>query len=163
MRYLAIDPGTHKAGVAIADLPDEPTHLGRGAIPAPLQAGNPPYKPNHFAELLNTVQILHRAVLPIEELLERLPGWLEQYAPQRLLLGAGTGSKALLARLKVQFPHLRWELVEERDTTLHARRLYFHFHPPRGWRRLLPMGLRIPPEPYDDYAALLLIFRAHHS
>jgi len=140
MRYLAIDPGTQKAGVAIADLPDQP-------LPE--------------AQLLNTVQLLHRAVVSIEELFTCLPGWLEQYKPQRLLLGAGTGSKALLARLKERFPHLRWELVEERDTTLQARRLYFHFHPPRGWRRLLPMGLRIPPEPYDDYVALLLILRAH--
>ncbi|MEN3000766.1 MAG: hypothetical protein ABDI19_02860 [Armatimonadota bacterium] len=139
MRYLAIDPGTQKAGVAIADLPDQPLPEG---------------------QLLNTVQVLHRAVVPIEELFARLPEWLAQYAPQRLLLGTGTGSKALLTRLKEQFPQLRWELVEERDTTLQARRLYFHFHPPRGWRRLLPMGLRIPPEPYDDYVALLLILRA---
>ncbi len=138
MRYLAIDPGTQKVGVAIADLPDQPLPI---------------------AELLNAVQILHRAVVPIETLWARLPEWLEHYAPQRLLLGAGTGSKALRARLQELFPHLRWELVEERDTTLQARRLYFHFHPPRGWRRLLPMGLRIPPEPYDDYVALLLILR----
>ncbi|GBC92020.1 hypothetical protein HRbin15_00481 [bacterium HR15] len=148
MRYLAIDPGTQKAGVAIAELPDQSRMEDKS-----------PTEPNRFDELLNTVQILHRAVLPLEELLERLPVWLEQYAPQRLLLGAGTGSKALLARLKERFPHLHWELVEERDTTLQARRLYFHFHPPRGWRRLLPMGLRIPPEPYDDYVALLLILR----
>jgi len=101
--------------------------------------------------------------VPLEELLARLPEWLERYAPQRLLIGTGTGSRALLARLQAQFPNLRWERVEERDTTLQARRLYFHFHPPRGWRRLLPKGLLVPPEPYDDYVALLLILRAYRD
>jgi RNase H-fold protein (predicted Holliday junction resolvase) len=142
MRYLAIDPGTRKAGVAIADLPDEP-------LPE--------------EQLLRTLQLLHRAILPLEEMLSRLPEWLEEYAPQRLLLGAGTGSRLLLARLQERFPALHWELVEERDTTLQARQLYFYFHPPRGWRRLLPTGLRVPPEPYDDYVALLLILRAHQK
>jgi RNase H-fold protein (predicted Holliday junction resolvase) len=142
MRYLAIDPGTQKAGVAIADLPDEPLAE---------------------KQLLPSIRMLHRAVLPLDELLSCLPDWLERYMPQRLLLGSGTGSRALLARLQERFPGLHWELVEERDTTLQARALYFHFHPPRGWRRLLPMGLRVPPEPYDDYVALLLILRAHQK
>jgi RNase H-fold protein (predicted Holliday junction resolvase) len=142
MRYLAIDPGTQKAGVAIADLPDEPLAE---------------------KQLLPSIRLLHRAVLPLDELLSCLADWLERYMPQRLLLGSGTGSRALLARLRERFPALHWELVEERDTTLQARALYFHFHPPRGWRRLLPMGLRVPPEPYDDYVALLLILRAHQK
>jgi RNase H-fold protein (predicted Holliday junction resolvase) len=142
MRYLAIDPGTQKAGIAIADLPDEP-------LPE--------------AQLLRALRLLHRAVLSREELLSRLPEWLERYAPQCLLLGSGTGSRVLLAQLRERFPSLHWELVEERNTTLQARALYFHFHPPRGWRRLLPRGLRVPPEPYDDYVALLLILRAHQK
>ncbi len=142
MRYLAIDPGTQKAGVAIADLPDEPL----------------PEK-----QLLRALRLLHRAVLSRDDLLSHLPEWLERYAPQQLLLGSGTGSQVLLARLQEQFPTLHWELVEERDTTLQARQLYFYFHPPRGWRRLLPTGLRVPPEPYDDYVALLLILRVHQK
>jgi hypothetical protein len=149
MRYLAIDPGTQKAGVAIAELP------------SPNGVAADPSAEARLDVLLSQVQVLHRAVVPIEELLARLPEWLERYAPQRLLIGTGTGSRALLARLQAQSPNLRWERVEERDTTLQARRLYFHFHPPRGWRRLLPKGLLVPPEPYDDYVALLLILRAH--
>ncbi len=142
MRYLAIDPGTQKAGVAIAELPDQPVSE---------------------EQLPDTAQVLLRAVIAIDELMARLPEWLQQYAPQQLLLGAGTGSRALLSRLKAQFPDRHWQLVEERDTTLQARQLYFRFHPPRGWRRLLPRGLRVPPEPYDDYVALLLILRQHQK
>jgi len=51
------------------------------------------------------------------------------------------------------------ETVEETGTTLEARRRYFRDHPPRGWRRLLPITLQLPPEEYDDYVAELLLER----
>ena len=40
-----------------------------------------------------------------------------------------------------------------------ARELYFREHPPRGWRRLVPTGLQLPPVPVDDYAAILIARR----
>jgi len=51
------------------------------------------------------------------------------------------------------------ELVDERETTLLARARYFADHPPRGWRRLVPRGMLLPPRPIDDYAALLIAER----
>lgn len=50
-------------------------------------------------------------------------------------------------------------LVDERETTLRARKLYFAEHPPRGWRRLIPLGMQLPPRPIDDYAAVLIARR----
>ncbi len=130
IRYLAIDPGRRKVGVAVAE------RLG------------------------GEWRVLFRAIVSPEQLRETLEHGRAQFAPERFLLGAGTGAKHLLPLLKEWFPDVRWEQVEERDTTLQARELYFCYHPPRGWRRLLPKGMRVPPEPYDDYAALTLIFRA---
>ncbi len=130
MRVLAIDPGNQKAGVVVVD-----------------------FAPEGY-------QIRHRAIVPIEELPERLAWLLQAYPPARVLLGKGTGSRRLIAVLRERFPNLVWELVEERNTTLQARELYFRHHPPRGWRRWLPKGLRIPPEPYDDYAALAIALQA---
>jgi hypothetical protein len=104
--------------------------------------------------------VLFRAITPLEELRKTLEACIQQHAPERFLVGAGTGAKRLLPHLQAWFPAIRWELTPERDTTLRARELYFHHHPPRGWRRLLPKGMRVPPEPYDDYAALAIIYRA---
>ncbi|MCX7994079.1 MAG: hypothetical protein N2651_10490 [Fimbriimonadales bacterium] len=84
---------------------------------------------------------------------------MAEHAPGRFLVGSGTGAKRLLSQLRNWFPDTPWEAVEERNTTLQARELYFLYHPPRGWRRLLPKGMRIPPEPYDDYAALAIIYQ----
>lgn len=103
--------------------------------------------------------VLYRAVIPLERLHETLQFLLVEYALDCLLIGAGTGAKRLLPQLRAWFPHIAWELVAEGGTTLRARELYFQYHPPRGWRRLLPKGLRIPPEPYDDYAALAIILQ----
>jgi hypothetical protein len=83
-------------------------------------------------------------VVPLEQLQGTLQRLLADYAPDRLLIGAGTGAKRLLTQLREWFPQASWEAVAERDTTLRARELYFQYHPPRGWRRLLPKGMRIP-------------------
>jgi hypothetical protein len=50
-------------------------------------------------------------------------------------------------------------VVDERETTLRARARYFQAHPPRGWKRLVPRGMLLPPCPIDDFAALLIAER----
>ena len=45
--------------------------------------------------------------------------------------------------------------IDEAYSTLEGRRRYLQEHR-RGWRRLLPLGLQAPPEPYDDYVAVVL-------
>jgi RNase H-fold protein (predicted Holliday junction resolvase) len=73
------------------------------------------------------------------------------------VLGNGTSSRQWqrdLADLAV--PVL---LVDEWGTTLAARQRYWQLWPPRGWRRLLPMGLRLPPRDLDDLAAQILLER----
>lgn len=129
MRYMALDPGSHKVGLAIADVEN------------------------------GKVEPLLLEVLPAEELQKSLKSLLSQYKPARALIGGGTGCKRLLPLLNDWFPELEWECVDERNTTLQARQLYFQYHPPRGLRRWIPRSLQLPPEPYDDYVALLLIMR----
>ena len=68
-----------------------------------------------------------------------------------LFLGNGTGSEKMEKLLSEGAFSLR--VVEERYSTLDARRLYWELHPPRGMRRLLPLSLQVPPRPLDDLAA----------
>lgn len=103
--------------------------------------------------------ILARAVVPLDALVETVRVWVEAFGVGEVLLGAGTGHdrvRALLAAVP-GLPPVR--TVPERSSTLEARRRYFAEHPPRGWRRLLPLSLQVPPEEYDDYAAVVLIER----
>jgi len=95
------------------------------------------------------------------EPLGRLDGCLRALlaaAPVKAIaLGKGTNAGPIrrgLERLGVPI-----HLVDERETSRLARGLYFAEHPPRGWRRLIPIGLQLPARPIDDYAAILIARR----
>ncbi|MFM7311674.1 MAG: resolvase [Cyanobium sp.] len=88
------------------------------------------------------------------QLLQR---WTADGLITAVLLGDGTGSGPWKERLS-RLP-LALLLVPEAGTTLAARQRYWQLEPPRGWRRLLPQGLRLPPRDVDDVVAQLLLER----
>lgn len=94
---------------------------------------------------------------PLEVLMERLAPLLAAHPIRAVALGAGTNAGLLQERLGVFGVPVH--LIDETDTTYRARALYFADHPPRGWRRWIPLGLQLPPRPIDDYAALLIARR----
>lgn len=103
--------------------------------------------------------LLARAVVSTEQVPHTVGAWAREYGVTHIVIGGGTGSGALRAALAA-IPGLPTpEIVREAGTTLEARRRYFRDHPPRGWRRLLPLSLQVPPEDYDDYVAELLLER----
>lgn len=103
--------------------------------------------------------VLARSVVAREALGEALAALRRRFAITEALVGDRTGAADVVATVRREMPGLPVALVDEAGTTLEARRLYFADHPPRGWRRLLPSGMRTPPEPYDDYAAVALARR----
>lgn len=98
---------------------------------------------------------LDRAIVASDALPEVVRTWLERYAVTEIVVGNRTNSAVILAAIRGT-ASVPIRLVEESGTTLAARARYFAEHPPRGWRRLVPRSLQVPPEPYDDYAAILL-------
>ena len=104
-------------------------------------------------------ELLARAVVPTAQVPEVVAGWVKRYGVARIVIGEGTGSETILEALVHLSGLPRVETVQERGTTLEARRRYFRDHPPRGWRRLIPLSLQVPAEEYDDYAAALLLER----
>jgi RNase H-fold protein (predicted Holliday junction resolvase) len=87
----------------------------------------------------------------------RVKGLMERWAFTAIAIGTGTNARMLgneLAALGI--PVI---FVNEHETTLKARSLYFADHPPKGWRRLIPLGMQLPPRPIDDYAAVLIARR----
>lgn len=101
-------------------------------------------------------QIVEALVLPPERALEALHRWGDEGGVEQVVLGNGTGHRTWQQRLE---PWLAVTLVEERGTTLAARERYWQLEPPRGWRRLLPAGLRQPPRDWDDVVAQILLER----
>lgn len=74
-------------------------------------------------------------------------------------LGDATKSDMVHKLLRARWPQLPITIVDERNTSLEARRRYYEDHPPKGLWRLVPRGLLVPDVPLDGYAALLIIER----
>jgi hypothetical protein len=101
--------------------------------------------------------VVAAAVLPPEACWQLLQGWQTHTPLQGVVLGDGTGSRDWQQRLRPLGVPV--QLVPEAGTTLAARQRYWQLLPPRGWRRLLPAGLRLPPRDWDDVVAQLLLER----
>jgi len=103
--------------------------------------------------------ILDRAVVDRSGLVEAVRELVEVHGPSVVVMGNSTGVGAVMAELKDLVSEIPSELVDERNSTLEARHLYFEHHPPRGLWCLVPLSLRYPPEPFDDFAAVILADR----
>lgn len=127
---LAIDPGTEKCGMALVHRPAS-----------------------------GSLEVKWRAIVARSEVVAQMheAGHIMPFS--MLIVGSGTGSKPLVTEIREAFPSLGVLLVDEKDTSLQARERYWEFNPRRGWRRLLPASLQVPPEPVDDYVAYILAER----
>ncbi len=103
--------------------------------------------------------ILDRSVVATANLPNVLRKWGRQYHIDQVVLGDRTGHETVQGHVAEQLPGVPIALVKEVNTTLLARRRYFADHPPEGWRRFLPVSMQVPPEPYDDYAAQVILAR----
>lgn len=85
----------------------------------------------------------------------------ESFSINECLVGNGTGKELLLSLAKSL--SLGVKLIPEKGTTLLARKLYWKHHPPRGFRKLLPESMRVPPRDVDDFAALAIVLKCIES
>lgn len=104
-------------------------------------------------------KVLVRRVAPRAEYLHLVQDWVQRFAVEHIVIGDGTGSGQVAKEIRAALPQLPLATVDERFTSEEARRLYWVENPPRGWRRLLPVSMQMPPEPYDDYVAVILAQR----
>lgn len=104
---------------------------------------------------------LELGVVATGDLASTLRELATRFALRAVALGGGTHTAAVEAIVREL--GLPIAIVDERETTLLARRRYFDANPPRGWRRLVPRGMLLPPRPIDDYAAVLIAERLLES
>lgn len=129
-RVLAIDPGTGKCGLALV-------HRDSGGA----------------------LNLLSRRIVPTDDLAATVVELHASEAFPVIVIGSGTNSRPVVHIVREALPGVGVLLVNEKETTLQARERYWEYHRRRGWRRLLPASMQVPPEPYDDFAALVLAER----
>lgn len=103
-------------------------------------------------------QVLHRSVVPTDELADIVARLSREHSPSVILVGNGTSAGAAVESIE-RISSIVVELVDEKMTSIAARTRYFRENPPRGLRRLIPTSLQTPSQPYDDYVAVILAER----
>ena len=103
-------------------------------------------------------EILHQSIVPCAELGAKLVALREQTPAELIVIGDRTGSAAIAKAVREACPDARVEMVNEHNSTLRARDLYWQHNPPGLLARLIPQSFRVPPGPIDDYAAAVLAF-----
>ena len=109
-----------------------------------------------FAVLAGDGHTLWQKVIETATLEQVVEETRAAYAFGTLIKGNGTTSRQAGERLASRFPDLTVETIDEYRTTELARDYYWADNPPKGLKRLLPLGLQTPPVPVDDYAAVIL-------
>ncbi len=127
---LAIDPGSSKCGIAVV-----------------------------YRSAEGRIELKDRAIVPTSDFEPRLRDFVSEHTFSMIIVGSGTRSKDIVGKIRATFPSVGILVVDERDTTIKARERYWEFNPRRGWRRILPATLQTPPEPVDDFVALILAER----
>ena len=103
--------------------------------------------------------ILHHTIVPTAMVGETVDVMARDHHARRILVGAGTTSRGAVEAISVFRPRNDILIVEEANSTLEARTLYWVDNPPGCLQMLIPAGLRIPPRPVDDYAAVVIARR----
>lgn len=127
---LAVDPGSSKCGIALVHRNNE-----------------------------RQLKLVWRCVVPTPEVAEMAVKANGIQPFSLVIVGSGTRSRDIVHRLRDAMPSVGILVVDEKDTSLQARERYWEHNPRRGWRKLLPATLQTPPDPIDDFAAMILAER----
>ena len=127
---LAVDPGSSKCGFALVR-----------------------------READGALSMLWRGVFSKDELAKRIEEASAVAPFQMVIVGSGTRSRDIVNGIRAVLPSMGVLVVDEKDTTLQARERYWEHHKRRGLKRLLPSTMFVPPEPVDDFVALILAER----
>jgi RNase H-fold protein (predicted Holliday junction resolvase) len=104
-------------------------------------------------------KVIKQEVVETGELINVIKDILEEYLVETTVVGNGTLSEEIINELENNFKAINITEVDETNSTLEARDLYWQKQPPQGWRRLIPISFQTPPQPVDDYVAIILINR----
>lgn len=101
--------------------------------------------------------ILEKKVFSNHELVEQISIWDHKYVPFGWIIGNKGAGKGI--REEVERGNIRSVSIIEADehrSSEEGRMLYWTEHPPRGWKKIIPQSFLVPPEPWDDWAAVVI-------
>ena len=135
---VAVDPGREKCGVAV---------------------------------VTSALELLSKEIVSREEAVARVLNLAKEHKAKWIILGDRTGSREFAGEIvkakkkslksigKQEDVYPEVIFVDEHESSMEGRRRYLLDHPLRGLGRLVPVSLRSPNQPFDDYVAVILAER----
>ena len=103
--------------------------------------------------IFNGGEVVEKGILHIDKLADFMIKFKEM---ERIVLGRGTGWKAIYKLLEEKGLKEKVVLIEERGTTEEARRRYFEEGKGKGLIWLIRKWLNLPDRPVDDLSAQII-------
>lgn len=126
-------------------------------MPEVILAVDPGRQKFGYAVLKSDSTVLSKGIAPSSQMERVVRKTCAEFSVNRVVVGDRTASRESLAGIKKALGGMTTVVcpVDEDYSTHEGRYRYLREHR-RGWRKLVPLGLQTPPEPYDDYAAVVL-------
>lgn len=105
---------------------------------------------------------IYKRVIEAVECVDQVCELAEMYGVEKVVIGDRTGSDEIVSALRHGCT-LEIVAVDEHMSSMEARERYLRENPGKGIARFMPIGLRTPKEPYDDYVAEILAARYFNS
>ena len=125
----------------------------------PLLAVDPGLEKCGVAVVTYTREVLEREIIATAALPLRVAYHVGRYGIALIALGDRTGARQVRDALRQAGFQFEIVFVNEHRSSELGRRRYLMEHPGAGLLRFLPLGLRSPDAPYDDYVAVVLAER----
>lgn len=103
--------------------------------------------------------LLEKRVFSRQEISSLIPAYLAKYGVSSLVVGQSSSGKEIEKELSKLELRTNLFFASEKYTSLEARKRYWEENKPNGLWRFVPASLRVPPEPVDDYAAVIIGLR----
>lgn len=102
------------------------------------------------------ITVFEKLIILSEQLIKVARNLCRQYSISLIILGDGTGCKKVYKDLTLL--GITINIVDENKSSIEGRYKYLKENT-KGWSRIIPIGLRIPAQPFDDYVAIVLAER----
>ncbi|MFA5840385.1 MAG: Holliday junction resolvase RuvX [Candidatus Margulisiibacteriota bacterium] len=100
--------------------------------------------------------LVSKQIVSRQNVITSIRSLITQYSIAHLIVGKGAFGQTLEKELTKNITTLDIIFIDEKNSTLEARKLYWQTNPPKGLWKFIPTSLRVPPMPIDDYAAQIL-------
>ena len=103
-------------------------------------------------------KVAYHQIIDSQNAIATIQKLVREFAIDLIVMGNGTTSKIWQQQIE-SIATMPVVTIDETNSTLEARDRYWIMYPPKGFQRMIPLGLRVPPRPVDDLVAILLIER----